>query len=84
MEGCLVVDSNQTLEQHQEAKELQGTSDTEVAECVSVCLSVANRQVKQTSKSPLNEQNADCSLCCGRCFPHVLPVCAVRRDCWMI
>lgn len=34
MEGCLVVDGNQTLEQHQEAKELQGTSDAEVGECL--------------------------------------------------
>lgn len=30
LEGCHGVDSNQTLDQHQEAKELQGTSDTEV------------------------------------------------------
>nr|XP_046237983.1 histone-lysine N-methyltransferase SETD5 isoform X4 [Scatophagus argus] len=29
LEGCLAGDSNQTLDQHQEAKELQGTSDTE-------------------------------------------------------
>ncbi|XP_051270857.1 histone-lysine N-methyltransferase SETD5 isoform X2 [Dicentrarchus labrax] len=29
LEGCLSGDSNQTLDQHQEAKELQGTSDTE-------------------------------------------------------
>ncbi len=35
MEGCLAGDSNQSLDQHQEAKELQGTSDTEV--CVCVC-----------------------------------------------
>lgn len=30
LEGCQVDDSNQTLEQHQEAKELQGISDAEV------------------------------------------------------
>ncbi|XP_070695993.1 histone-lysine N-methyltransferase SETD5 isoform X2 [Pempheris klunzingeri] len=29
LEGCLGSDSNQTLDQHQEAKELQGTSDAE-------------------------------------------------------
>ncbi|XP_044031147.1 histone-lysine N-methyltransferase SETD5 isoform X2 [Siniperca chuatsi] len=29
LEGCLASDSNQTLDQHQEAKELQGTSDAE-------------------------------------------------------
>lgn len=31
LEGCL-ADSNQTLDQHQEAKELPGTSDTEVCD----------------------------------------------------
>ncbi|XP_023280387.1 SET domain-containing protein 5 isoform X6 [Seriola lalandi dorsalis] len=29
MEGCLASDSNQILDEHQDAKELQGTSDTE-------------------------------------------------------
>ncbi|XP_041811519.1 histone-lysine N-methyltransferase SETD5 isoform X2 [Chelmon rostratus] len=29
LEGCLAGDSNQTLDQHQDAKELQGNSDTE-------------------------------------------------------
>lgn len=36
MEGSLVNDSNQVTEDNQEAKKLQGTSDTEV--CVCVCL----------------------------------------------
>uniref|UniRef100_A0A3Q3K9D3 SET domain-containing protein n=1 Tax=Monopterus albus TaxID=43700 RepID=A0A3Q3K9D3_MONAL len=30
LEGCLASDGNQTLDQHQEAKDLQGTSDAEV------------------------------------------------------
>lgn len=62
MEGCLVVDSNQTLDQHQEAKELQGTSDTEVGECVSVRQPVAHCRIKPTSKSHLNDVFLMCCL----------------------
>lgn len=32
LEGCLVNDGNQTLDQQQEAKDIQGTSDTEVCD----------------------------------------------------
>lgn len=34
LEGCLAGDSNQTLDQHQDAKDLQGTSDAEVCVCL--------------------------------------------------
>lgn len=44
LEGCLASDSNQTLDQHQEAKELQGTSDAEV--CVCACLYVCVTIIK--------------------------------------
>ncbi len=40
LEGCLAGDSNQTLDQHQEAKDLQGNSDAEVCVCVCVCICV--------------------------------------------
>lgn len=40
MEGSLVSDSNQVTEDNQEAKKLQGTSDTEVCVCVCVCCTI--------------------------------------------
>jgi len=40
LESGLASDGSQTLTQHQEAKELQGTSDAEVCVCVCVCVCV--------------------------------------------
>lgn len=62
LEGCVVGEGNQTLDQHQEAKELQGNSDTEVcacALCVPVCvpdkriLQIYLTEVKVTVKTAL-------------------------------